>query len=74
MIFQSTRFSRQFLWFTALVSKRGSLPAIYGALDAVKAVDVRTIPMAQGQKQSRMVAWTFLAANEQSDWHRRRSL
>jgi len=74
MIFQSTECSRQFLWFTALVSKRGSLPAIYGALHAVRALDVRTIPMAQGQKQSRLVAWTFQTPSERSDWHTRRGL
>lgn len=46
-------------WFTSLVSKAENLPAIHRALRAVRATDVRTIPMAQGQKQSRIVAWTF---------------
>ena len=60
MILQSAQRRAQFLWFTTLVSKRGSLPAIYQALTAAQAVDVRTVPMSQGQKQSRIVAWTFL--------------
>jgi len=60
MISQSAERPEQCLWFTTLVSKRGSLPAIYRALTAAHALDVRTIAMAQGQKQSRLVAWTYL--------------
>ena len=68
MIAQSAQHAKKFLWFTSLVSKRGSLPSILQALRAVQAVDVRTIAMAQGQKQSRIVAWTFLTPNERSEW------
>jgi len=46
-------------WFTTLVSKATSLPGIYKALKTVNAVDVRTINMGQGQKKSRIIAWTF---------------
>jgi 23S rRNA (adenine1618-N6)-methyltransferase len=46
-------------WFTTLVSKETSLPGIYKALDKLKGIEVRTIPMGQGQKKSRIVAWTF---------------
>ena len=46
-------------WFTTLVSKESSLPAIYRALDEMKASEVRTIPLGQGQKKSRIIAWTF---------------
>jgi 23S rRNA (adenine1618-N6)-methyltransferase len=72
LIVQSARVARQFLWFTTLVSKRGSLPAIYQNLKIVDAAEVRTIAMAQGQKQSRMVAWTFLQPKERSRWRERR--
>lgn len=54
-------------WFTTLVSKSSSLSAIHHALKKVQALEVRTIPMAQGQKQSRIVAWSYLPAQ-----HRRR--
>jgi len=47
-------------WFTSLVSKRGSLTAIYRELTRWRAREVRTINMYAGQKQSRLVAWTFL--------------
>lgn len=46
-------------WFTTLVSKSTHLPALHAALRRVGAVDVKTIAMAQGQKQSRILAWTF---------------
>lgn len=46
-------------WFTTLVSKRESLPSIHQALKAVRADEVRTLELAQGQKKSRIVAWRF---------------
>lgn len=46
-------------WFTTLVSKAATLPIIYRALDKVNPIDVKTIEMGQGQKTSRIVAWTF---------------
>ncbi len=46
-------------WFTTLVSKESNLPAIYRALDEIKATEVRTIQLGQGQKKSRIIAWTF---------------
>ena len=46
-------------WFTTLVSKETSLPSIYKTLNQFKGIRVRNIPMAQGQKKSRIVAWTF---------------
>ena len=46
-------------WFTTLVAKREHLPSLRSALRKVRATDVKTIDMAQGQKQSRILAWTF---------------
>lgn len=46
-------------WFTTLVAKRDNLPAIERALRAAHATEVRLIPMAQGQKKSRIIAWRF---------------
>ena len=66
MIIQSAQRPHQCVWFTSLVSKRGSLPALYRSLEGVRAKDVRTLAMAQGQKQSRLIAWTFLSAQERS--------
>lgn len=46
-------------WFTTLVSQRAHLPRLFHALEAVNAVDVRTLEMVHGQKKSRILAWTF---------------
>lgn len=47
-------------WFTTLVSKSTHLPRLRKALAQVDATHVHTIDMAQGQKQSRILAWTFM--------------
>lgn len=46
-------------WFTTLISKSASLPGVYRALEKSGVSDYKTIDMAQGQKKSRIVAWTF---------------
>lgn len=60
MIAESKQFARQVLWFTSLVSRGDNLPELYRALTQVGAVKVVKKEMAQGQKQSRFIAWTFL--------------
>lgn len=59
MIIESRNFADSCLWFTSLVSKEANLQGIYGTLKKVKATDVKTINMGQGNKKSRIVAWTF---------------
>ena len=68
MIFESAKYPMQVLWFTTLVSKKENLPNIYKILNKVSAVDVKTIDMAQGQKTSRIVAWTFLSESQKENW------
>jgi len=59
MIRESAQFSGSVSWFTSLISKKERLPVFYSELEKVKATDIRIIPMAQGQKKSRILAWTF---------------
>jgi 23S rRNA (adenine1618-N6)-methyltransferase len=68
MIFESAKYPMQVLWFTTLVSKKENLNNIYKTLNKVSAVTIKTIDMAQGQKTSRIVAWTFLSEAQQKDW------
>ena len=68
MIYESVKYPLQCFWFTTLVSKKENLPNIYKTLNKVGAVAVKTIDMAQGQKISRIVAWTFLSDKQQKDW------
>ena len=68
MIYESAKYPMQVLWFTTLVSKKENLPSIYKTLNKVSAVEIKTIDMAQGQKTSRIVAWTFLSEVQQKAW------
>lgn len=72
MIRESEQIGTQCCWFTSLVSKSAHLPMVYYALEKAAAVTVKTIDMAQGQKQSRFVAWTFLSPMQQKEWAKRR--
>lgn len=68
MIYESAKYPMQCLWFTTLVSKKDNLKSIYKILGKVSAVAIKTIDMAQGQKISRIIAWTFLSETQQKDW------
>jgi 23S rRNA (adenine1618-N6)-methyltransferase len=68
MVEESVSKAQNCLWFTSLISKNTTLPAIYAALKQAGAVEVRTIEMAQGQKISRFVAWTFQNSEQQAAW------
>ena len=68
MINESTLYSSQILWFTCLVSKKENLHRLTTLLKKFKVVEVKTIDMAQGQKISRMLAWTFIPQQNRKDW------
>ena len=72
MIKESSAIATRCFWFTTLVSKSASLPGIYAALKQTKVADFKTITMSQGQKQSRLVAWTFLNPVQQAAWRKLR--
>ena len=68
MVEESVDFAGQCFWFTTLVSKKTTLPALLHTLRSMGAKEVKTIHMTQGQKASRFVAWTFLDPQQQKDW------
>lgn len=59
MIQESARIPTRCLWFSTLVSRSANLPALRRALGQAGALATRILPMAQGQKQSRILAWSF---------------
>ncbi len=59
MIKQSSELPNCCRWFSTLISKKSNLPGVYKSLHKAGATQVRTIEMSQGQKQSRIVAWSF---------------
>lgn len=65
---QSTQFAEQCLWFTTLLSKKDNLKGLYKELEKLGVKEVKTVEMAQGQKISRFVAWTFLTKDQQQQW------
>jgi 23S rRNA (adenine1618-N6)-methyltransferase len=64
MIRQSSELRQRCRWFTTLVSKSSHLPRLRQSLTEVKPADVKIIEMAQGQKKSRILAWTFMRPGE----------
>ncbi|WP_243286988.1 23S rRNA (adenine(1618)-N(6))-methyltransferase RlmF [Geothrix terrae] len=68
MIDESATLRTRVRWFTTLVSSSANLPGLQRALRQAGAVEIRTVPMAQGQKQSRFLAWTFLEVGARRTW------
>jgi len=71
MIAQSAEIPLNCYWFTTLVSKGENMHNVYKALKKVKATEVKKIDMAQGNKVSRLVAWTFLSPAQKTEWRAR---
>ncbi|MGL5842462.1 MAG: 23S rRNA (adenine(1618)-N(6))-methyltransferase RlmF [Aeromonas hydrophila] len=68
MITQSKAFASQCLWFSSLVSKKENLPAAKQGLSRVGARQVRVLEMTQGNKISRVLAWSFLDEAASRQW------
>lgn len=68
MIIQSKAFASQCLWFSSLVSKKENLPAARQGLSRIGARQVRVLEMAQGNKVSRVLAWSFLDETASRQW------
>lgn len=60
MIKESQLFAHQCRWFTSLVSKIDNIQPSKKLLRKLGATDIREIDMAQGNKITRVLAWTFL--------------
>ncbi|MBK8051900.1 MAG: 23S rRNA (adenine(1618)-N(6))-methyltransferase RlmF [Saprospiraceae bacterium] len=68
MITQSKAFGDRVLWFTTLISKQSLVRRTQTALRDIGAKDIRIIPMGQGNKTSRILAWTYLNPGQQREW------
>jgi 23S rRNA (adenine1618-N6)-methyltransferase len=68
MIAESHSLADDCLWFTSLVARSDNLKGIRRALAAAGVAQCRTVAMAQGQKQSRFVAWTWHDAEARRAW------
>ncbi|HDZ04425.1 hypothetical protein LCGC14_0078310 [marine sediment metagenome] len=72
MINESAQFSKNSAWFSTLVSKQSNLRSFYDRLEKVGVVEHKTTPMGQGNKMSRIIAWTFLSPTEMKAWSEER--
>ena len=72
MISESKDFSGQVMWFTSLVSKSDNIKPLKKLLSQVGAKQVKVINMSQGQKVSRIIAWSFLANEQLDEWNKQR--
>ncbi len=70
MIRESVDFGSQVLWFSSLISKSAHLPGLRAELRKAGAVEIREVAMAQGNKQSRFLAWSFQGTDARRDWWR----
>jgi 23S rRNA (adenine1618-N6)-methyltransferase len=68
LIEESREFGNRVLWFTSLVSRSENLPGLKRKLRALQPAEIRVVPMAQGQKRSRFLAWTYVPAAERRAW------
>lgn len=59
MIHESAQFKGQVGWFTTLVSQDDHLAEIYDTLERAGLRHVRQMDLSQGQKKSRIVAWSY---------------
>jgi 23S rRNA (adenine1618-N6)-methyltransferase len=68
LIFESRRFKNSCFWFSTLISKESNLKGVYATLKRLNIPEVKTIHMGQGNKTSRIVAWSFLSSDKQKEW------
>lgn len=59
MITESKRYAKNCGWFTSLVSKEKNLGKLYAKLREMEVSEYKTIPMQQGTKSTRIIAWRF---------------
>ena len=68
MIEESCLFKHNVCWFTTLVSQHKHLVPLSKLLKSIGAVQTEVIEMRQGQKVSRILAWSFLTSAAQQGW------
>ena len=66
MVKQSVEFADQCLWFTSLVSKKDNLQPLHRILRKAGVTEYKVVEMAQGQKTSRFIAWTYMKKKQRS--------
>lgn len=66
MVEQSAEFADLCLWFTSLVSKKDNLQPLRRILGKARVAEFKIVEMAQGQKTSRFIAWTYMKKKQRT--------
>lgn len=69
-LYESSQYKQQCFWFTSLVSNISHVRSMEASLKKLGATEIQVLDMIQGNKVSRVVAWTFLTKDEQNDWNK----
>lgn len=72
MVNESQAYAQQVMWFTSLVSKSDNVRPLKRLLNQIGAKQVKVVSMSQGQKISRLIAWSFLTDDERKEWNQQR--
>ena len=72
MLAESKDFAHQVYWFSTQVSKQQHLAKLQQQLQQLEATQVQVIEMSQGNKQSRILAWSFLTPELAALWQQHR--
>jgi 23S rRNA (adenine1618-N6)-methyltransferase len=70
-LYESSLFKTNCFWYTSLVSNKDNIKSMQKSLKKLGATTVKVIEMSQGNKKSRIVAWTFLNEKEQQTWNKK---
>ncbi|WP_408063516.1 23S rRNA (adenine(1618)-N(6))-methyltransferase RlmF [Vibrio nitrifigilis] len=68
MAVESAQFAQQVLWFSSLISKKDNVRWMKKQLEKVGVSEVQIVEMAQGQKISRFIAWSFQNHAQRKEW------
>ncbi len=58
-LYQSSLYKQQVIWFTSLVSKKENVESLQKSAKKLGATSFKVIPMHQGNKVTRIVAWSY---------------
>lgn len=72
MVRQSQQFRTSVYWFSSVVLKQSHLKSAYKTLQKIGVADLKVIQMGQGNKSSRILAWTFMNKVQQEAWRAER--
>lgn len=67
-LYQSSKFKENCFWYTSLVSKKENIQSVEDSLTKLGATETKVIPMNQGNKVTRVIAWTFLNEEQRKEW------